>query len=153
MSLANGHMGFRGNFEEDFTGRTLKGTYIAGVYYPDKTRVGWWKNGYPEYFVKVLNACDVISIRLRIDNETIDLNRCLYENLSRELSDELEVFTKGVSRMDSQEVILRHGNLQDEFTDGQKKSLAEKKNRIYVEMISKFTPDNLLPGVIGLMEE
>ena len=41
MSIGNGHMGMRGNFEEDFSGSTLQGTYIAGVYYPDKTRVGW----------------------------------------------------------------------------------------------------------------
>ena len=46
MSIGSGHMGMRGNFEEDFSGSTLQGTYIAGVYYPDKTRVGWWKNGY-----------------------------------------------------------------------------------------------------------
>ena len=85
MSLANGHMGFRGNFEEDFSGSTLKGTYIAGVYYPDKTRVGWWKNGYPEYFAKVLNSCDIISIHLRIDNETVDLNKCRFEKFTREL--------------------------------------------------------------------
>jgi hypothetical protein len=29
---------------------------VIGIYYPDKTKVGWWKNGYPEYFAKVLNA-------------------------------------------------------------------------------------------------
>nr|HPJ21596.1 glycoside hydrolase family 65 protein [Clostridia bacterium] len=85
MSLANGHMGFRGNFEEDFSGSTLKGTYIAGVYYPDKTKVGWWKNGYPEYFAKVLNACDMISLHLWIDSQTIDLNKCHFENFIREL--------------------------------------------------------------------
>ena len=85
MSLANGHMGFRGNFEEEFSGSTLKGTYIAGVYYPDKTRVGWWKNGYPEYFAKVLNACDIISIRLMIDGKPVDLNKCRFEKFSREL--------------------------------------------------------------------
>ncbi len=42
---------------------TFQGSYIAGVYYPDKTRVGWWKNGYPEYFAKVLNAPNWIGIR------------------------------------------------------------------------------------------
>jgi maltose phosphorylase len=54
-SIGNGHMGQRANFEEDFTGHSLQGSYVGGVYYPDKTRVGWWKNGYPEYFAKVLN--------------------------------------------------------------------------------------------------
>jgi len=74
MSIGNGHMGMRGNLEEKFSGHSLKGTYIAGVYYPDKTRVGWWKNGYPEYFAKVLNSTDLIGIDLTIDGENIDLN-------------------------------------------------------------------------------
>ena len=54
FSLGNGRMGQRGSFEETYSGKTLQGNYVAGVYYPDKTRVGWWKNGYPEYFAKVL---------------------------------------------------------------------------------------------------
>jgi trehalose/maltose hydrolase-like predicted phosphorylase len=29
---------------------------ISLVFTIDKTKVGWWKNGYPEYFAKVLNA-------------------------------------------------------------------------------------------------
>ena len=73
-SLANGHIGFRGNFEEDFSGNTLKGTYVAGVYYPDKTKVGWWKIGYPEYFAKILNACDFLSIHLKVNDELIDIS-------------------------------------------------------------------------------
>jgi len=47
FSIGNGQMGQRANFEESYTGNTLQGNYIGGVYYPDKTRVGWWKNGYP----------------------------------------------------------------------------------------------------------
>lgn len=74
MSIGNGHMGMRGNLEENFSGKSLKGTYIAGIYYPDKTRVGWWKNGYPKYFAKVLNSTDLIGIDLTIDGENIDLN-------------------------------------------------------------------------------
>ncbi len=76
FSIGNGAMGQRANFEEDYTGGTFQGSYIAGVYYPDKTRVGWWKNGYPEYFAKVLNAPNWIGIRIRIDGETLDLNSC-----------------------------------------------------------------------------
>lgn len=75
MSLGNGHMGMRGNLEEKYTGKTLKGTYIAGVYYPDKTRVGWWKNGYPEYFAKVLNSANIIGINAIIDGESVNLNK------------------------------------------------------------------------------
>ena len=67
-------MGQRANFEETYTGKSLQGSYIAGVYYPDKTRVGWWKNGYPEYFAKVLNSCNWIGLNVKVDGETLDLN-------------------------------------------------------------------------------
>ncbi|MBC6300569.1 glycoside hydrolase family 65 protein [Listeria booriae] len=72
-SLGNGYMGMRGNFEELYSGDTHQGTYIAGVWYPDKTRVGWWKNGYPDYFGKVINALNFIGIDVTIDGETLDL--------------------------------------------------------------------------------
>jgi len=48
FSIGNGKMGQRANFEEKYSGDSLRGSYVAGIYYPDKTRVGWWKNGYPE---------------------------------------------------------------------------------------------------------
>ncbi len=76
MSLGNGKFGQRANFEEDYSGDSLLGNYIAGIYYPDKTKVGWWKNGYPEYFAKVLNAVNWASVKVTIDNQSIDLNKC-----------------------------------------------------------------------------
>ncbi len=76
FSLGNGAMGQRANFEEAYTGETFQGSYIAGVYYPDKTRVGWWKNGYPEYFAKVLNAPNWIGILVYINDAPLDLNTC-----------------------------------------------------------------------------
>jgi len=73
FSIGNGYMGQRANFEERYSGDTLQGSYIAGIYYPDKTRVGWWKNGYPEYFAKVLNAPDWTGIDITIDGRPLDL--------------------------------------------------------------------------------
>jgi maltose phosphorylase len=86
FSLGNGRMGQRANFEEAYTGETLQGNYVAGVYYPDKTRVGWWKNGYPEFFAKVLNAANWIGINITIDNEPLDLNTCEVNEFRRELN-------------------------------------------------------------------
>ena len=87
FSLGNGAMGMRANFEEDYTGDTLQGSYIGGVYYPDKTRVGWWKNGYPEYFAKVLNAPSWIGLHIKINGELLDLNTCLeVKNFHRQLN-------------------------------------------------------------------
>jgi maltose phosphorylase len=87
FSIGNGAMGQRANFEENYSGETFQGSYIAGVYYPDKTRVGWWKNGYPEYFAKVLNAPNWIGIDIEINGEDFDLNTCTkVSNFRRELN-------------------------------------------------------------------
>ena len=87
FSIGNGAMGQRANFEEDYSGKTFQGSYIAGVYYPDKTRVGWWKNGYPEYFAKVLNAPNWIGIKVVIADEVLDLATCKkVEDFRRELN-------------------------------------------------------------------
>lgn len=78
-------MGQRANFEEKYTGSTLQGSYIAGVYYPDKTKVDWWKNGYPEYFAKVLNAANWIGIDVSIDDAPLDLAKCEVTDFKRVL--------------------------------------------------------------------
>ncbi|MHA7110902.1 family 65 glycosyl hydrolase domain-containing protein [Sunxiuqinia elliptica] len=85
FSLGNGHTGQRANFEEKYSGDSLQGNYLAGVYYPDKTRVGWWKNGYPEYFAKVLNAANWIGIHIQVDGEELDLATAQVDEFKREL--------------------------------------------------------------------
>lgn len=86
FSIGNGMFGGRANFEEHYSGATLQGNYVAGVYYPDKTRVGWWKNGYPEYFAKVLNAANWIGIDIRFDGEVLDLHTAEVSDFRRELN-------------------------------------------------------------------
>ncbi|MBC2205316.1 glycoside hydrolase family 65 protein [Listeria booriae] len=93
-SLGNGYMGMRGNFEERYSGDTHQGTYIAGVWYPDKTRVGWWKNGYPDYFGKVINALNFIGIDVTIDGETLDLFVDETENFALELDMETGILRR-----------------------------------------------------------
>ena len=97
FSLGNGQMGQRANFEESYSGDTHLGTYIAGVYYPDKTRVGWWKNGYPEYFAKVLNAPSWISIKINIENQELDLAKCKVEDFLRVLDMKQGLLTRSFS--------------------------------------------------------
>jgi len=124
MSLANGHMGLRGNFEEDFTGKTLKGTYIAGVYYPDKTRVGWWKIGYPEYFAKVLNSCDFVSLKLTIDQEVVDIGKCKTENFIRTLN-------------------MKHGTLERKFD-----LITKSQKRVHISSLRFLSMDEKEIGAI-----
>ncbi|MFN8241959.1 MAG: family 65 glycosyl hydrolase domain-containing protein [Bacteroidales bacterium] len=86
FSLGNGYMGQRANFEEAYSGDSLRGSYVAGVYYPDKTRVGWWKNGYPEYFAKVLNSPNWIGIDLTINGKIVDLAKVKVRSFTRILN-------------------------------------------------------------------
>lgn len=86
FSLGNGYMGQRANFEEQYSGKSLQGNYLAGVYYPDKTVVGWWKNGYPEYFAKVLNSTNWIGINIKVNGQDLDLAQCKVSNFERILN-------------------------------------------------------------------
>ncbi len=85
FSIGNGIMGQRANFEEQYSGKTLQGNYIGGVFFPDKTRVGWWKNGYPDYFAKVLNAPAWIGVNVWVNNQPLDLAKCKILSFYREL--------------------------------------------------------------------
>jgi maltose phosphorylase len=111
FSIGNGRMGQRANFEETYSGDSLQGNYVAGVYYPDKTRVGWWKNGYPDYFAKVLNAANWIGINIQLDGESLDLNTAKVSDFQRVLS-------------------MKEGSLKRSFT-------AELKSGKILKVISK----------------
>ncbi|MFT5922084.1 MAG: maltose phosphorylase [Flavobacteriales bacterium] len=86
FSIGNGRFGQRANFEETYSGDSLQGSYVAGVYYPDKTRVGWWKNGYPENFAKVLNSTNWIGLRIWVNNEEVDLHQAEVISFARILN-------------------------------------------------------------------
>ncbi|WP_396633200.1 glycoside hydrolase family 65 protein [Maribacter sp. R86514] len=105
FSIGNGAMGQRANFEETYTGNTFQGSYIAGVYYPDKTRVGWWKNGYPEYFAKVLNAPNWIGIKIYLNDVEFDLATCKkVSNFRRELNMKEGVYTRSFQAVSANNV-------------------------------------------------
>jgi maltose phosphorylase len=72
-SIGNGYMGMRGMFEETYSGDNHQGIYLGGVWFPDKTRVGWWKNGYPQYFGKVINTVNFLKMDITIDGQLVDL--------------------------------------------------------------------------------
>ncbi len=96
FSLGNGMMGHRGTFEEAYTGESLQGSYIAGVYYPDKTIVGWWKNGYPEYFAKVLNSANWIGIDIKIGDIQLDMNQAKVMSFRRSLNMKEGILSRNV---------------------------------------------------------
>ena len=60
---------------------------------------------------------------------------------------------KGVSRMDSLNLILRNGDKEDSYTQQEKDALAEEKNNNYKELIKQITPNDILPGIKELLIE
>jgi len=58
---------------------------------------------------------------------------------------------KGVSRMDSLEILLEIGRTT--LTEKQKIEYAHKKNAWYVDDVMKMTPDEILPGVLNFFTE
>ncbi|OLS33524.1 beta-phosphoglucomutase [Bacillus sp. MRMR6] len=71
------------------------------------------------------------------DKEGIYFNREINERL------------RGVSRMESLEIILSHSDKN--YGDNEKLDLAERKNVIYRELLNNLSPNDILPGVINLL--
>lgn len=74
----------------------------------------------------------------------------LAEELGFNFTEEDNERLKGISRMDSLEILLEIGKLTLE--DKVKVELAEKKNNWYCEYIEKMTPDEILPGTKEFLE-
>src|SRR5690606_30998182 len=68
------------------TGKTLQGSYVAGVWFPDKTRVGWWKNGYPDYFAKVINSVNWIGVDVEVEGQAVNLAEARILEFHREIN-------------------------------------------------------------------
>lgn len=60
---------------------------------------------------------------------------------------DLEDGLKGISRMDSLNMILDAGGVSNNYTEEEKVSLANEKNDRYLSLVNKMTPDNILPGI------
>ncbi|GAB5051544.1 glycoside hydrolase family 65 protein [Pediococcus ethanolidurans] len=93
-SIGNGYMGMRGMFEEDYSADTHSGIYIGGVWYPDKTVVGWWKNGYPKYFGKVINAVNFDKVNVWLNDKKVDLATTTIEDFELSLDMKNGILTR-----------------------------------------------------------
>lgn len=60
---------------------------------------------------------------------------------------------KGISRLDSLERILAHGNKENDFSEDGKQKLANQKNEEYKKLIQQITPDDLLEGIDDFLTE
>lgn len=70
-------------------------------------------------------------------------------HFDREFNEQL----KGVSRIDSLELILAHGGMEDRFSAAEKEELANRKNQHYQKLIQNISRNDILPGITELIEE
>ncbi len=77
----------------------------------------------------------------------------LADELGYYFDEDINELLKGVSRINSFEIILEKNNATDKFTAEEKEDLANKKNDYYKEMIEQLTPDDILPGIVPFITE
>lgn len=75
--------------------------------------------------------------------------KSIAEELGISFDEEANEALKGVSRVDSMKKILALGGLKR--SDSEILELTTKKNDLYVDIISKMTTDDILPGVLDFM--
>ena len=68
---------------------------------------------------------------------------------TEELADSL----RGVSRMDSLELILKAGGHENDYTQEEKEKLAKEKNDNYLELVKTLTPNDILPGMKKFLDD
>jgi len=79
--------------------------------------------------------------------------KSLAEKLDIEIDREFNEQLKGISRMESLDLILKHGNKDKDYTEEEKVELATQKNDEYKEYIKQITPKDLLPGIDQLLKD
>lgn len=60
---------------------------------------------------------------------------------------------KGVSRIGSFEIILEINGASDRYSEAEKEALADRKNTYYREFVETITKQDILPGVMALLNK
>ena len=77
----------------------------------------------------------------------------LADKVGTEWTPELADALKGVSRMDSLELILKAGGHENDYSQDEKVALATEKNDNYVKLVETLTPADILPGMKAFLDE
>lgn len=77
----------------------------------------------------------------------------LADKVGTEWTPELADALKGVSRMDSLELILKAGGHENDYSQDEKVALATEKNENYVKLVETLTPADILPGMKAFLDE
>lgn len=79
--------------------------------------------------------------------------KMLADKLGIPFDEEYNEKLKGVSRMESLELILQNGNAQDKYTQEEKVAMATEKNEFYKQLLHQITPEDVLPGIHDFLEQ
>jgi beta-phosphoglucomutase len=60
---------------------------------------------------------------------------------------------KGISRIESLEILLKSAGLDERFSTKEKEQLANEKNAYYVQLIQSITPSDVLPGILSFIDD
>ncbi|MEY8442490.1 beta-phosphoglucomutase [Lactobacillaceae bacterium 24-114] len=77
----------------------------------------------------------------------------LADKVGTEWTPELADGLKGVSRMDSLELILKTGGHENDYSQEEKEALATEKNDNYIKLVETLTPADILPGMKDFLDE
>lgn len=77
----------------------------------------------------------------------------LADELGYYFDEDINELLKGVSRINSFEIILEKNNATTKYTPEEKETLANKKNDYYKEMIEQLTPNDILEGIVPFITE
>lgn len=86
FSIGNGQIGQRANFEEFYSGESLIGSYVAGLYFPEKDAVDNRKIGYSNTNERIINTPNWTVINVRLNDEKLDLATWDVKNFRRVLN-------------------------------------------------------------------
>ncbi len=79
--------------------------------------------------------------------------KALADSLGISIDETFNETLKGINRMDSLDRILVHGHRENAFTPAEKEALAQQKNDHYVQLLEQLTTEDVLPGVVPLLQQ
>jgi len=84
FSLSNEHQGVRGFFDEGYSGKSLVGVYLNGIY-EERFTEGMAYKGISNRLAFMVNIINWLYTRIEIDGETLDLAKSKFSDFRREL--------------------------------------------------------------------
>jgi len=86
FSLGNEHMGIRGAFDEGYSGDSLVGCYLNGIYEEYFLKEPMAYKGISNRICFMVNTANWLYTRIELDGETLDLHKSQFSNFCRELN-------------------------------------------------------------------